>query len=261
MTALARRSPSRSAISTIAVSACGMWPVATPSRSMKLISSSVTGAAPWPRTGSRRSTRSVEALKNHSIGAPTRAIARINRATAEPMRSGWSSAIRLGTSSPRISEKYEIPITTTAMLTTWAYSAISPECPPSSRSSLSPKVAWPKVPERTAIKVTPICTVESSREGSAFNSIAAWAPGLPASASGTRRAFRAETSAISAIAKTPFTRISKRTIERCRMSIAIACRDGARRDGRVSSVSNRAAIVQRKKPRRPPRPGVICRRW
>ena len=126
MTALARRSPRRSAISTIAVSARGMCPVATPSRSMKVISSSVTGAAPWLRTGSRRSTKSVDALKNHSIGAPTRATARMKRASAAAIRSGWSSAMRFGTSSPRISEKYEMPITTTAMLITWAYRAANP---------------------------------------------------------------------------------------------------------------------------------------
>ena len=120
ITVLTRRSPSRSAISTISVSACGMWPVAVPSRSIKLISSSVTGAAPSLRNGTRRSTRSVEALKNHSIGAPTRAIARISCANAAAIRSGWTSAMRFGTSSPRIKEKYEMAITTTAMLSACA---------------------------------------------------------------------------------------------------------------------------------------------
>jgi len=40
--------------------------------------------------------------------------------SAAAMRSGWARAIRFGTNSPRISEKYEMPITTTAMLMTWA---------------------------------------------------------------------------------------------------------------------------------------------
>ena len=46
----------------LAVSAGGMCPVATPSRSMKPISSSVTGGAGSPRTGTRRSSRSAVAL-------------------------------------------------------------------------------------------------------------------------------------------------------------------------------------------------------
>ena len=115
MTALMRRSPSRSAISTIAVSAGGMWPVATPSRSMKPISSSVT-AGGSPCSGKIRRIRSVVALSNHSSGAPIRAIPRMKRASAAAMRSGWLSASRFGTNSPRISEKYDRPITTTAML-------------------------------------------------------------------------------------------------------------------------------------------------
>ena len=63
-----------------------------------------------------RRIRSVVALKNHSSGAPSRAMPLIKRARAAAMRSGWISAIRFGTSSPRISDRYEIPITTTAML-------------------------------------------------------------------------------------------------------------------------------------------------
>src|SRR5271165_5828304 len=89
--------------------------------------------------------------------------------------------------------------------------------------------------------VTPIWTVESSLEGSAFSSSAACAPGLPASASGRRRAFRAATSAISAIAKKPFTMISSRMIERCRVSIATACRGCVRRGrSRPQCRANRA---------------------
>ena len=87
-------------------------------------------------------------------------------------------------------------------------------------SSGSPSVAWPKVPDSTAITVTPICTVASNRDGSALSSTAALAPALPASASGCSRAGRAETSAISAIAKNPFNRIRRTTIERCSHSIA-----------------------------------------
>src|SRR5947208_3818610 len=97
-----------------------------------------------------------------------------------------------------------------------------------------------------AITVTPIWTVASRREGFAFSSRAAWAPGLPASASGRSRAFRDATSAISAIAKNPFTKISKKTIERFNVSIAIAVEvtpDQTRRG--VTSVGQ---IEQRKKP-------------
>jgi len=39
---------------------------------------------------------SVEALRNHSIGAPTRAIARMIRAERGSDALGWTSAIRLG---------------------------------------------------------------------------------------------------------------------------------------------------------------------
>ena len=83
-------------------------------------------------------------------------------------------------------------------------------------------MAWPKVPESTAMTVMPICTVDSRREGSAFSSSAARALALPPSASDCRRALRADTSAISAIAKKPLTRIRMRTTEICRISIAIA---------------------------------------
>ena len=85
--------------------------------------------------------------------------------------------------------------------------------------SRSPSVASPKVPSSTAMIVMPICTVASSRDGSAFNSSAASAPALPLAASGFSRAGRADTSAISAIAKKPLTRISSRTIDSCRVSI------------------------------------------
>ena len=67
--------------------------------------------------------------------------------------------------------------------------------------------------------VIPICTVASRREGSAFSSSAASAPVLPSAAIGCSRAGRADTSAISAIAKKPFSRISSRTIARSRVSM------------------------------------------
>jgi hypothetical protein len=67
--------------------------------------------------------------------------------------------------------------------------------------------------------VIPICTVASRREGSLFSSRAASAPALPCAAIGCRRAGRDDTTAISAIAKKPFSRISSRMNATCRVSI------------------------------------------
>ena len=79
----------------------------------------------------------------------------------------------------------------------------------------------------------PICTVASRRDGSLLSSSAASAPRLPCAASGCNRAGRAETSAISAIAKKPLSRISSRTIDRCRVSIGSPAAPSPANAGRV----------------------------
>src|SRR5579871_5609572 len=85
--------------------------------------------------------------------------------------------------------------------------------------SRSPNVASPKVPDSTAITVMPTWTVANSREGADLSSSAVRAPLLPVSASPRRRALRADTKAISAIAKKPLSRTRTKTTVSCRASI------------------------------------------
>src|SRR5262245_59640163 len=61
----------------------------------------------------------------------------------------------------------------------------------------------------TPIAVMPICTVDSSLDGSSRSFSAVSAPRLPRSAIAFRRGLREETIAISASAKTPLRRISR----------------------------------------------------
>ena len=63
------------------------------------------------------------------------------------------------------------------------------------------------------ISVMPICTVERKRPGSEVSSSAATAPLLPLRARFSRRGFRAETTAISDMAKTPLIAINARMIK------------------------------------------------
>ncbi len=73
-------------------------------------------------------------------------------------------------------------------------------------------VAPPTAPDRTPIKEMPICTVERKRFGEFASSSAERARSSPASARCLRLALRAETNAVSDMAKRPFRRIKRTTI-------------------------------------------------
>jgi hypothetical protein len=79
-------------------------------------------------------------------------------------------------------------------------------------------VAPPTAPERTPIREIPICTVERKRFGELASSSAERAPLSPASARCLRPAFRAETNAVSDMAKRPLRRIKRTTIALCNAS-------------------------------------------
>src|SRR3712207_6277320 len=72
--------------------------------------------------------------------------------------------------------------------------------------------APPTAPERTPIREIPICTVERNRLGEFASSSAERARSSPASARCLRSAFRAETNAVSDMAKRPLRRIKRTTI-------------------------------------------------
>src|SRR4051812_25503877 len=80
----------------------------------------------------------------------------------------------------------------------------------------SPSVAPPNVPVRIAIRVMPICTVDRKRDGSAISTSTSWALRWPPSAMWRRRAGRADTVAISAMANSPFTTTSSSRMDRLR---------------------------------------------
>ncbi len=83
---------------------------------MRLISSSVTGICSPSRNRTSRRTRSVEALSSQAAGAINLEKRRISRASLAAIASGRLSAMRLGTSSPMMSETYEMTMTTLPIL-------------------------------------------------------------------------------------------------------------------------------------------------
>ncbi len=82
--------------------------------------------------------------------------------------------------------------------------------------------APPTAPERTPIREIPICTVERNRFGESANSSAERAPLSPASARSLRLPLRAETSAVSDMAKRPLSRIKSTTIVPCTANVVIS---------------------------------------
>ena len=109
-------------------------------------------------------------------------------------------------------------------------------------------VAPPKAPAKMPTSVIPTCTVERKRLGVLARESAVPAPLLPASAIWRRRARRAETTANSAMAKTPLRRISSRTMLKLKTTLDIyvslkigffwpgATRTGAVRSGKAPEV-------------------------
>ena len=119
------------------------------------------------------------------------------------MPSGLLRPNRFGTSSPITSEKYVMTATTNPKAILSAYGArnsiwaIGPV-------SFAASVAPPNAPAKMPTSVMPICTVERKRLGASASSSATFARPLPWSARRRNRAFFEDTTAISAIAKTPF---------------------------------------------------------
>ena len=134
--------------------------------------------------------------------------------------SGLSSANLLGSSSPMMSEVIVIPATTSVMASMSECWSSQAHCESHSDSPLA-SVASPKAPLVMPIKVIPTCIVERNKEGSFANASAASAPGRLSSAHCWRRALRDETTAISDIAKTPFTTIRTNRIRSSTICVSI----------------------------------------
>ncbi len=143
--------------------------------------------------------------------------------------------MRFGTSSPTTIAKYVTNATTSPVAN---HMAAFSDAPQDSKRAASggASVASPTMPERSAIEVIPICTVERNRVGSEPSSIARRAEESPASERGCRRARRALTSAISDMAKNPFNTIST-TSNSGSMATLPGIRDGLHVSGRPASAA------------------------
>src|SRR3954469_18032264 len=200
------RSSRRNTLRTMSCSSSSIAPDSEPSTSRAWISSSVTGRACASWMPSARSTSRVEPASSATNGRVKRARSSMGRARRRATASGSSWPRRLGTSSPSTIEKYVISTTTAAVA---AYSTNLPSRPrPFSHSTRTgASAASPTMPFRMPIEVMPIWMVERNCVGPSCRRSAACAPASPSAASGCRRPLRAAMSAISDMAKAPFSRI------------------------------------------------------
>ncbi len=204
------RSPKRKMLSTISRSAGSMAPLAAPCSSSIRISSSDTVASRLsPRSPSNRRRPAVARLSRRTTGRVKRDRVCIGRASEAAMRSGLRNANCLGTNSPITTLPKVIAATTMIRATTSPYGPTTgsgTSRPASSAVSVAP----PNAPARMPMRVMPTCTVDSRFDGSRDNSMAVRAPALPPSARICSRSRREETTANSAMAKTPLIRNSRR---------------------------------------------------
>ena len=174
------RSPNRKVFSTIACSTASTTPDSAPCSTSARMSCSVTPAAAAVPSPMARSTRLVVAVSSRTIGPPTRDNTPMGRATSAATRSGLDNAIFLGTSSPMMSERKVMAVTTMANATDVAYGAshvTRVNCSASTSAMPTP----PKAPASTPTSVMPTCTVERKVLGLAARSSAARAPASPVS--------------------------------------------------------------------------------
>ena len=176
-----------------------------------LTSSSVTRSSLAPERPSSDSTRRLDLSSSHTSGAATEAMTAMLGAARAAIRSASRSASCLGTSSPRISEKYVMATTTTPTPMVPATASGTPRVSKNSRSR-SPRVAPEKAPDSTPIRLMPICADDRNLPGSSASFSATAAPLLPSAAMTFSRAGRAETTASSDMDSSPFRRTRTMTM-------------------------------------------------
>ena len=192
---------------TICRSCASITPASRPSSRLADISASVMARALLVLMRSSLSTPWVHMVSSLTNGLATLASHVMGRAITRATASGYSSPMRLGTSSPKISVIKVIVATTMVVAVGAANLAVKPTfCKNCATPSL--KAASPTIPLSMPIEVMPTCTVDSICVGFSFSSSAAWAPGSPPSAMAIRRVLRLAVSAISLMAKAPLIRVS-----------------------------------------------------
>lgn len=117
--------------------------------------------------------------------------------------SGLSSARRLGTSSPMMTEAAVMAVMTIAVAMTSACSPVTGHCESDAERRCA-TVASPNAPLVMPITVMPTCMVDGKFAGLLLSSSAAPAPRRPSSAHCCSRALREDTTASSDRANTPF---------------------------------------------------------
>jgi len=168
------RSPRRNTRLTIVCSAGSKTPARVPCSIMTAISFSVTGGSSEARSPMRRVTTSVERVRKETMGENSFDSHFMGRAMMEAIRSGLCNAMRLGTSSPMMSDRYVMTRTTMPRPMDSAYEASKGKVLKYA-VSFSAMVAPPKAPARMPMSVIPVCTVERKRLGDSASSRAVFA--------------------------------------------------------------------------------------
>ena len=203
------RSSRRKTLRTIWCSCASITPASTPSSRLAAISSSVTLRTARPCRPSSLRMPSVLAPSSLTKGRVAADSQFIGAATRRATVSGNICPMRLGTSSPKMIVRKVMLTTTMAVAAICATSSSTSIKPSSHSASGRENAASPTMPLRMPIDVMPICTVDRNLVGFSCRSIAACAPGSPASTMTCSRALRLAVSAISDMAKAPFKRIRK----------------------------------------------------
>jgi histone H3/H4 len=185
-----------------------MTPASTPSSRLAEISSSVTERAALASMRSSFSVVAVAPASSQTKGLAALASPRMGRDTKRATGSGYSWPMRLGTSSPKMMVKKVMQVTTTAVDAMLAVPAPMPTLSIHTASGAA-KAASPTMPLSMPMEVMPICTVERNCVGASISFSAAAAPVSPVSARAARRARRLVERAISDIANTALSVVSK----------------------------------------------------
>ena len=205
ITSLRERSPASKTSSTSRRSPSGMssWPEIIIRSSSSSTSSPAASGLP-PR---RRTSRLVESDSSQMTGVIT--VANVPSGGAKTLATPTErcSASRLGTSSPRTSDRYD---TTRVVTTSDTVSGAGTPRPSKTGAKDGASVEAPKAAEKKPATVTPICTAERNRLGSRAR-VATACPRPPWVSRRSTCPERSETSAISVAANTPPTRMNAST--------------------------------------------------
>ncbi len=219
------RSPSRSTRLTMLRSSLSMTPWSAPSATSRRISSSLTCSRVPLFMPSRRSSPRVTQIRKNANGVASQVSTRIGSAVAIAKRSGSTSAMRLGNSSPSSIWMKVMPDTLrTTPIGRLYWSTHGMSSASSATPMRSPIDAPSAAPALTCSSVMNTCTVARKFSGCWASPSATLARRL-VSARCLSRLLRATIRAISLSAKKPFSSASSTTSE-----IWISIRDLCRRN-------------------------------